>query len=278
MKRIILLLTLLSFFGGNAIAPAQSSPAKKQLAAVKASVTGTTRDVEISNLLGQGAERQRAGEREVALDFYRQAAKAGSSEGAYRAGLLAWETASPVDGRARLLRLDSGLRSFYQAATNRHAGACLKLAQAHREGLGVPKNLTRAYAWMVTAKQIDPQTPTEWLDDLVVALNPAAIRAAQEEARQWLAGHWPETVAPEIVQGDARFRINGLTGGAMPIVVINSRTLGVGDSTSVVPLLSGPGKVKVPDVDITCLSIGRDYVLLRVALEHPVILLPLAVR
>jgi hypothetical protein len=67
----------------------------------------------------------------------------------------------------------------------------------------------------------------------------------------------------------------------MPIVVVNSRTLGVGDSASVPPLAATTTKpalkTQVAQVDITCLSIGRDYVLLRVAKEKPVVLLPLTV-
>jgi hypothetical protein len=283
MKRfcLILLFTILSFLLLTSVSGAQPVAAKQKTAETKTTIAPKLREPEITALLAKAAERHRAGEREVALHYYRQAAAAGNSEGAFRAGTLAWESAPQIEGRARLLKLDAGLRSFYQAATNRHAAACVKLSQAYRDGFGVGTNLTRAYTWLVIAKQLDAKTPTDLLDQLVVALDPTAVQQAQEEARRWLAGGWPEQIAPEIVQGDSRFKINGLTGGAMPIVVVNSRTLGIGDSTSVPPLAAATTKnapkTKVAAVDITCLSIGRDYVLLRVAQERPVVLLPLTV-
>lgn len=283
MKRfcLILLFAILSFLLLTSISGAETVAAKNKVAEAKATVAPKLRESEIAALLAKAAERQRAGEREVALHYYRQAAAAGNSEAAYQAGTIAWETAPPIEGRSRLLKLDAGLRSFYQAATNRHAGACVKLSQAYRDGLGVSTNLTRSYTWLVVAKQFDAKTPTTLLDELVVALDSTAVQQAQDEARQWLAGGWPEHIVPEIVQGDSRFKINGLTGGAMPIVVVNSRTLGIGDSTSVSPLPAATAKpapkTQVAPVDITCLSIGRDYVLLRVAQEKPVVLLPLTV-
>jgi hypothetical protein len=283
MKRfcLVLLFTILSFLLLTSVSGAQPVAAKQKTAEAKTPVAPKLRDSEITVLMGRAAERERAGEREVALHYYRQAAAAGNSEGAFRAGTLAWESAPQIEGRARLLKLDAGLRSFYQAATNRHPAACVKLSQAYRDGFGVGTNLTRAYTWLVIAKQLDAKTPTDLLDQLVVALDPAAVQQAQDEARRWLDGGWPEQIAPEIVQGDSRFKINGLTGGAMPIVVVNSRTLGIGDSASVPPLAAATTKpapkTKVASVDITCLSIGRDYVLLRVAQEKPVVLLPLTV-
>jgi hypothetical protein len=283
MKRfcLIILLTILSFIFLTSVSGAEPVAAKKKAVEVKTPVAPKIRESEVAALLAKGAERQSAGEREVALHYYRQAAAAGNSEGAYRAGTLAWETSPQIEGRARLLKLDAGLRSFFQAATNRHAAACVKLSQAYRDGLGVGTNFTRAYTWLIIAKQFDAKTPTDLLDQLVVALDPTAVQQAQDEARRWLAGAWPEQIAPEIVLGDSRFKINGLTGGAMPIVVVNSRTLGVGDSASVPPLAATTTKpalkTQVAQVDITCLSIGRDYVLLRVAKEKPVVLLPLTV-
>jgi hypothetical protein len=283
MKRfcLLVLFTILSFLLLTSVSGAQPVAAKQKAAEAKATVAPKLRESEITALMGRAAERQRAGEREVALHYYRQAAAAGNSEAAFQAGTIAWETAPSTEGRARLLRLDAGLRSFYQAATNRHAAACVKLSQAYRHGLGVSTNFTHAYAWLVIAKQFDANTPTALLDQLVVTLDSTTVQQAQDEARQWLAGGWPEQIAPEIVQGDSRFKINGLTGGAMPIVVVNSRTLGIGDSTSVSPLPAATAKPapksQVAAVDITCLSIGRDYVLLRVAQENPVVLLPLSV-
>jgi hypothetical protein len=278
MKRmlLLLLLTVLSFVFLSSISGAEPVAAKTPGPAKLS-------DAEVATLLAKGAERQNAGEREVALHYYRQAAAEGNSEAAYRAGALAWITADAKESRARLLKLDSGLRSFFQAATNRHAGACTKLSQAYREGLLVRPDSTMAYAWLLAAKQLDPKTPTELLDELVVQLSPPAIRQAQNEARRWLAGQWPESIAPEIVQGDARFKINGLTGGAMPIVVINSRTLGEGDSASLPSLLAAASHANsksaaASTVDVTCLTIGLDYVLLRVAAEQPLVLLPLSVN
>lgn len=285
MKRfcLVLLITILSFIWLNSLSGAEPVAAKNKAPEAKTPAPQKLRQSEIAAHLARGAERHRAGDLEVALHHYRQAANEGSSEAAFQAGVLAWETAGAEASRARLLKLDAGLRSFFQAATNRHAGACTHLAKAYREGLLVRPDLTTAYAWLLAAKQLDPKTPTELLDELVVQLSPPAIRQAQHEARRWLAGQWPESIAPELVQDDTRFKINGLTGGAVPIVVINSRTLGEGDSASLTPLGRPTGNARnkpasAPTVDVTCLNIGRDYVLLRVAAENPLVLLPLSVN
>jgi hypothetical protein len=93
MKRfcLIILLTILSFIFLTSVSGAEPVAAKKKAVEVKTPVAPKIRESEVAALLAKGAERQSAGEREVAVHYYRQAAAAGNSEGAYRAGTLAWE-------------------------------------------------------------------------------------------------------------------------------------------------------------------------------------------
>jgi len=229
------------------------------------------------NMVRRGGELEQAGRKVAALQFYVQAAQDGNSEGAFRAGKLSWETAGADTGRAKVLRLDAGLRYIYRAATNRHAGACLSLSQAFREGDNVQPDLAQAYAWLLVAKNYDSSISTTTLDEFVVKLDAAALQKAQETARLWLAGRWPERIAPEILQGDSRLKIYGISRGSNTSVIINRKTFMPGDSASITPLPELAGsKTNTASLDITCAAIGQDYVLVKVAGEMDVRLLELS--
>lgn len=225
----------------------------------------------------RGAELELAGKSTAALQFYVQAALDGNAEGSFRAGKLSWQTAAADTGKAKVLKMDAGLRYIYRAATNRHAGACLSLSQAFREGGNLQRDLTRAYACLLVAKNYDPSIPTATLDECVVELDAVALHKAQELARRWLAGAWPERIAPEILEGDARLKIYGISRGSNASVIINRKTFMPGDSASVVPVseMQPGGKTNTASLDITCAAIGTDYVLVQVDGEKDVRLLQL---
>jgi len=225
----------------------------------------------------RGAELELAGKSTAALQFYIQAAQDGNIEGAFRAGKLSWQVASAETGRAKVLKMDAGLRYVYHAATNHHAGACLSLSQAFREGVNLQRDLIRAYACLIVAKNYDPSVPTATLDECVVELDAGALHKAQELARRWLTGSWPERIAPEILQGDARLKIYGISRGSNTSVIINRKTFMPGDSASVLPATEGQSAARTNAVtlDITCAAIGTDYVLVQVDGEKDVRLLQL---
>ncbi len=229
------------------------------------------------DLLTRAADLERAGQREAAIKYFWQAAQAGNSEGAFRAGQLSWETAMTDTGRAKVLKLDAGLRYTYRAATNHHAGACLNLSQAFREGRGVESDLAQAYTWLIIAKSFDPTIPTVTLDQSVVKLDASALQQAQATARRWRAGSWPPRVAPTIIPGDARWKIYGVSRGAHTTVLINRKTFMVGDSASLTPQPEAQSgtKTNAPCLDVTCTAIGLDYVLVKVAGEVDLRLLEL---
>lgn len=246
---------------------------------VKAQRTASPSDNESASddLVTQGADLERVGQREIALKYYEQAALAGNGEGAFRAGKLSWETAMADTGKAKVLKLDAGLRYTCRAATNRHAGACLSLSQAFREGLVVQADLAQAYTWLIIAKKCDPTIPTATLDEWVVKLDTATLQQAQETARHWLADGWPARIAPTIILGDARLKIHGVSRGANTTILINRKTFMVGDSASLSPLFEAKSgaRTNAPSLNVTCAAIGSDYVLVKVAGEADLRLLDL---
>ena len=276
MKISILAITIMIGLAAGVCTTRGATAPETVAAARQATNLGGTEPFGV-DLMARGAELEKEGQQVAALKFYTQAAQAGNSEGAFHAGRLSWETTTADKVMANVLRMDAGLRYTYRAATNCHPQACLSLSNAFREGRGVLPDHTQAYAWLVVAKHSDPAIPTEMLDEFVVTLDAAALERAQEMARRWLAGGWPERIAPEIVQGDARLKIYGITLGANTSVLINRKTLMVGDSAPVTPLPEArpAGKPIAASLDITCAAIGSDYVLVKVAGEAPVRLLEL---
>ena len=235
---------------------------------------------EQAQFLVRGAEFQRMGQVEEALKLYHQAALTGSSEGDFLAGKLSWQTALTAKGKARVLKLDAGLQFFYQAATNGHAVACLNLSQAFRDGTGVKPDLAQAYAWLVIAKRFDPSISLQVLDQSAVKLDAPTLHQAQKNAQRWLAEGWAGAGVPGIIQGDQRFKVNGFCSGNIKSVMINRKTFVEGDSATLTPLMpvENNGKPGAGSVEITCASIGQDYVLVKIAGEDGFRLLALDVN
>lgn len=234
------------------------------------------------DLVARGREFQLAGKTDVALQFYRQAMLVGNPEGAFQSGCLSSEVAGTLRGRLKLLKQRAALDDFYRAATNGHAGACLKISTTFREGKGDPASLTQAYLWLKLARDLDPATPIQQLDEVATQLTALELQDAQLQARCYLAGAWPRSVAPALLQGDPRLRINGLSTGARSTVMINGVTFKEGDSASVVPLGKGAGngkpEIQAQALQISCSAIGSDYVLVTIAGETDLRLLALGIN
>lgn len=233
------------------------------------------------DLVDRGREFQLAGKPAVALQFYRQAMLAGNPEGAFQSGCLGSEVAETSGGRLKLLKQSAALNDFYRAATNGHAGACVKISTAFQKGKGASASLTHAYLWLKIARDMNPATSMQELDELAIRLTPLELQEAQLQARHYLAGAWPRSVAPGLVEGDTRLRINGLSTGARSTVMINGVTFREGDSAPVAPLRSGAGDGKADQtatLQISCTSIGSDYVLVQVGDETDLRLLSLGIN
>lgn len=227
------------------------------------------------DLLARGIAAEQSGRKAEALRLFEEAAQSGSSEAAFRAGTLNGRLAKELKGKARVLKENAGLRQLYRAATNQHAGACLNLAQAFRGGLGVEAAPQHAYAWLLMARKLDPSVSTDLLDELVVQLDTPAVQRAQQTVRRWAAGNWSEPLIPEIIEGDARMKINGITISANRSVLINRKTFMAGDAFSIAALAEKGGKAAATNatLEVACLDIGLDYALVKVAGEAPVRLL-----
>ena len=282
MRIALLIITVIALTSGSWAAQAVPTPASNATTNGPTK-QGTSKPEQVFSMgdwMSRGADLERAGQNESAFQIYQQAALAGDPEGAFRAGKLGWETAKAQTGKKKLLGLDAGIQYLYRAATNRHVGACLALSQSLREGRGVQPDLTQAYIWLLIAKHYDPTMPTAILDQWVGKLDAGNLRQAQQTARRWLAGAWPERVTPAIIQGDTRLRICGISQGANPTVLINRKTFMVGDSMPLAPLLEVPrgAKTNAPSLDVTCIAIDLDYVLVKVGAEANMRLLALDVN
>ncbi|HSY18157.1 MAG TPA: hypothetical protein VK815_07475 [Candidatus Acidoferrales bacterium] len=220
-------------------------------------------DKDAAKLVAEGTAYVNEDKPADALNSFRKAAKAGCPEGAFAAGNLLLKESGGCSGRDRILKLSEGLRYLFVAATNRNATACVELSLAQQNGVGVPKNLIAAYAWMKTAVRFNPALKPE-LDRLVLLLDPGDIRQAQNLADAFGSGRWPEDFVSPVEEQDPRFRIQGINlGGRKPLVVLNSATFAVGD-TEEVRAMNAPKEAANDHLSVKCLEIGDDYVLLSV--------------
>jgi len=250
MKRLVLPLLVAVLGSVTVVSAAPAAPATNNAAA----------------MLSQGNSFRDNGRMTEAVWAYRQAAKAGSAEGALNAGKMLCDDALKSRGRQRILDLSEGVADLFQAATNRLPQACAELSGVLRNGIGVNKNLTAAYAWMLLAAKKDNSFAPQ-LDQLVVQMNPDDVQQAQVLADQYARGRWPTDLVRPVDNGDQRFEIKGITvGGREKMVILNRVTFTEGDTQDVAPEKHSPQSAAVP-VTITCKEIGPDYVLVSVAGE-----------
>lgn len=241
--------------------------------AVGAPIT-TTKPAE---MVSQGNDFRSQGKLTEALWAYRQAAKAGDVGGALAAGNMLFNQGKSESGRARILSLSEGLGYLFVAATNRQPEACAELSEALENGLGVRTNLVFAYAWRLVAAENNPSFKPD-LDRLVVQLEAHEILQAQKIAREYLSGHWPAQVGRPVEQGDPRLEVQGVSEGPKgTLVILNGGTLAAGESVNVFP---AKGSKQNPNEKLTvsCREIGRDYLLVAVAGETSLKMLPLENR
>ncbi len=228
--------------------------------------------VQTNKLVAEGRSFLANGQVREALFSFRQAAHAGSAEGACAAGELLLKQAEQTRGRDRLLQTAEGMGLLYSAATNHHASACAALSSAYAHGMGTRTNLLAAYSWLILAAEFDHSLRPN-LDALVVQLEPEEIQQAQAGATEYRQGHWPPCPARPVVQDDPRLRVQGVSVGARgKLVVVNGSTYAVGDTYDL-RAIEGTGKRAGERLTATCLEIGEDYMLVAVDGEPSLVLL-----
>lgn len=227
----------------------------------------------VVRLVIEGRTLLHNGQTNAALDAFRKAAKAGNIDGAFLAGDTLLTQAKNNTGRERILKGAESCTYLFIAATNLHSQACADLSETFLNGIGQQANPAAAYAWMKLATQRNAARKAE-LDQLAVTLDPNAVRLGQDLARDYLAGRWPTAIARPVDENDPRLKVQGVTlGTTKPLVVLNSATFAEGDTGEVRPAdsLKNPGARKL---SLQCLEIGADYVLVAVAGEPRLKLLP----
>ena len=117
-------------------------------------------------------------ETQADIDRLRQTAISGDPVAQFRLG---WALLSTTD--ARHSTYDEARYWFEQAAQRGHGAAMANLALFHAQGLTVPQNYERAYAWASTALATGRKDQDALLQWLSARMPRAQITAAQERAK-----------------------------------------------------------------------------------------------
>lgn len=223
-------------------------------------------ETELEKLVSEGKSYLKNGQMNEALLAFREAAKTGSMEGSTLAGEILLVRAQQSSGRESLMNASEGINLLFFAATNRYAQACFDLSIAYRLGIGVKTNVVTAYAWLKIAAEQNRLLKTD-LDRLVVTLDRREITMAQELAAEFNRGQWPQFAFKPIVLDDSRLKIQGVTHTSKgALVVVNGITFASGDSGDVSPINAAKQR-NAEKLGVTCLEIGKDYILVAIAGE-----------
>ena len=195
-----------------------------------------------------------------ALQWYRKAAVQGNVEGEYHVGqMLLFGAPGIPNDLAVQSNPAEGIRWTFMAATNFHPYACWNMGKALRSGLGTGTNLIESYAWLKLFSETTPGSVVGRVEmnELALKLSKADLQRAQNLFVQFKSGSWHAPIARTIPDGDSRLKLNGITfGGAVPLAVINGKTLGEGDIAKI--------PVKPITLKIRCLKIEKESVLIEV--------------
>lgn len=186
-----------------------------------------------------------------AFDSYYKAAETGSVDAIYQVGhMLLMGVGSAQEGQKVDPNPEEGVKWLFRAATNMHAAACVDMSFALQRGLGLRANLSEAYAWMILYAERDPNRGPTALESLGLRLKTQTLLEGKQLAAQYKQGFWP--ILQFAIASDRPNLPLALTGvmagGRVPLAVINRRTLGVGE-TSTIPL-EGGGKLTLKVLEI----------------------------
>ena len=124
---------------------------------------------------GFGTERNPA----AGLDWIEKAADQGYAEAQYTLGTLF------LSGRSALQSFPLAFEWFERAAQQNHAEAQYSLGMMYRSGQGVGVDKSRAYLWFNLAAAQGHEQARDARDNLLPALTPEQVLAAQRAAREW---------------------------------------------------------------------------------------------
>ena len=124
---------------------------------------------------GAGVERDPA----LALKWIQKAADQGYAQAQYTLGAMHHA------GRGALQSFPLALKWFEQAAQQNHAEAQFSLGAMYRSGQGVPVDKSKAYIWFNLAAAKGHERAGEARDNLLPALTPEQVLAAQKAAQEW---------------------------------------------------------------------------------------------
>ena len=127
---------------------------------------------------GAGVDRDPA----LALKWIKQAAEQGYSQAQYTLGAMHHA------GRGALQSFPLALKWFEQAAQQNHAEAQYSLGSMYRNGQGVPVDKSKAYIWFNLAAAQGHERAGEARDNMLPALTPEQVLAAQKAAQDWRPG------------------------------------------------------------------------------------------
>jgi hypothetical protein len=124
---------------------------------------------------GAGVERDPA----LALKWIQKAADQSYAQAQYTLGAMHHA------GRGALQSFPLALKWFEQAAQQNHAEAQYSLGSMYRNGQGVPVDKSKAYIWFNLAAAQGHERAGEARDNLLPALTPEQVLAAQKAAQEW---------------------------------------------------------------------------------------------
>lgn len=119
------------------------------------------------------------------LDWIEKAANQGYAEAQYTLGTVF------LSGRNALQNFPLALEWFERAAQQNHAEAQYSLGMMYRSGQGVGVDKSRAYLWFNLAAAQGHEQARDARSNLLPALTPEQVLAAQRAAREWR----PQTAA-----------------------------------------------------------------------------------
>lgn len=192
-----------------------------------------------------------------ALVQFKEIARKGNVEACYLTGEILLYGARGSGEQQVLARPAEGVRWTYRAATNSHALACRNMARALINGLGVKTNLVEGYAWLQLYSERNARRDRKELDALALRVDTGIIQQGQKQAKEFKAKRWPALAVESPVLTQLSLRISGITyGDSGALVVINTRSLAVGESTQF--------PVGKNSVEVRCIEIGEDFARLEV--------------
>ena len=124
---------------------------------------------------GVGIER----DPQLALKWIEKAAEQGYSEAQYALGAM------HHGGRGALQSFPLAYKWFERAAQQNHSEAQFSLGVMYRNGQGIPVDKSKAYIWFNLAAAQGHERAREARDNVLPALTPDQVLAAQRAAQEW---------------------------------------------------------------------------------------------